>query len=88
MLEKENINKTAEAFEKLLQKNDVNKKIKDIEKEVESLRNQYKSENNIDEKRTELLKEKNMLFKVFYIDIENDHTKEEIKEIQEESEGG
>jgi hypothetical protein len=89
MLEKENIDKTAEAFEKLLQKNDVNKKIKDIEKEVESLRNQYKSENNIDEKRTELLKEKNMLFKVFYIDIENDHTKEEeIKEIQEESEGG
>lgn len=89
MLEKENINKTEEAFEKLLQKNDVNKKIKDIEKEVESLRNQYKSENNIDEKRTELLKEKNMLFKVFYIDIENDHTKEEeIKEIQEESEGG
>lgn len=89
MLEKENINKTAEAFEKLLQKNDVNKKIKDIEKEVESLINQYKSENNIDEKRTELLKEKNMLFKVFYIDIENDHTKEEeIKEIQEESEGG
>lgn len=89
MLEKENINKTAEAFEKLLQKNDVNKKIKDIEKEVESLRNQYKSENNIDEKRTELLKEKNMLFKVFFIDIENDHTKEEeIKEIQEESEGG
>lgn len=87
VLEKENIDKTAEAFEKLLQKNDVNKKIKVVENEVESLRSQYKAETNIDEKKTELLKEKNMLFKVFYIDVENDYTKEnEIEEIEEESE--
>lgn len=87
VLEKENIDKTAEAFEKLLQKNDVNKKIKVVENEVESLRGQYKAETNIDEKKTELLKEKNMLFKVFYIDVENDYTKEnEIEEIEEESE--
>lgn len=87
VLEKENIDKTAEAFEKLLQKNDVNKRIKTVEKEVESLRCQYKTETNIDEQKTELLKEKNMLFKVFYIDVENDYTKEnEIEEIEEESE--
>lgn len=86
-LEKENIDKTAEAFEKLLQKNDVNKRIKVVENEVESLRSQYKAETNIDEKKTELLKEKNMLFKVFYIDVENDYAKEnEIEEIEEESE--
>lgn len=87
VLEKENIDKTAEAFEKLLQKNDINKKIKVVENEVESLRGQYKAETNIDEKKTELLKEKNMLFKVFYIDVENDYTKDnEIEEIEEESE--
>lgn len=87
VLEKENIDKTAEAFEKLLQKNDVNKRIKEVENEVESLRCEYKKETNIDEKKTELLKEKNMLFKVFYIDVENDYTKEnEIEEIEEESE--
>lgn len=87
ILEKENIDKTAEAFEKLLQKNDLNKKIKEVEAEVELLRSEYKFESNIDEKKTELLKEKNMLFKVFYIDVENDYTKaNEIEEIEEESE--
>jgi len=89
VLEKENIDKTAEAFEKLLQKNDVNKRIKEVENEVESLRSEYKAETNIDEKKTELLKEKNMLFKVFYIDNENDYTKEnqiEENEFEEESE--
>ena len=87
ILEKENIDKTAEAFEKLLQKNDLNKKIKEVESEVEHLRSEYKFESNIDEKKTELLKEKNMLFKVFYIDVENDYTKtNEIEEIEEESE--
>ena len=70
-----------------MQKNDLNKKIKEVEVEVEHLRSEYKFESNIDEKKTELLKEKNMLFKVFYIDVENDYTKtNEIEEIEEESE--
>lgn len=87
VLEKENIDKTAEAFEKLMQKNDINKKIKDVEKEVEELRQQYEAEKNLDEKKMELLKEKFVLFRVFYIDAENDYTREnEIDEMEEESE--
>lgn len=70
-LEKENIENTAVAFDKLLYKNELGKKIQDIERTVESLRKEYKLEGNRDEKRTEILKEKNMLFKVFYIDIDN-----------------
>ena len=86
VLEKENIDKTAEAFEKLMQKNDINKKIKVVEKEVEELRQQYDTEKNLDEKKMELLKEKFVLFRVFYIDTENDYTREnEIDEMEEES---
>lgn len=85
-LEKENIENTAVAFDKLLYKNELGKKIQDIERNVESLRKEYKLEDNRDEKRTEILKEKNMLFKVFYIDVENVNTREKEIDEREESE--
>lgn len=85
-LEKENIKNTAVAFDKLLYKNELEKKIQEIGKNIDKLRKEYKLENNKDEKKTEILKEKNMLFKVFNIDVENINTREEEIEEPEESE--
>lgn len=85
-LEKANIENTAVAFDKLLYKNELEKKIKEVERNIDNLRKEYKLENNKDEKKTEILKEKNMLFKVFNVDVENVNIKEKEIEVQEESE--
>ena len=83
-LEKENIRNTELIFEKMFRKNDLNKEIQNIEKEVNELRKQYELEDKEQVKEADILKEKNMLFKVFKIDKENAPTKEiEMEEIQE-----
>lgn len=67
-------------------KNELNKQIQSIEKEVDKLREQYKLEDEAKEKETDMLKEKNMLFKVFGIDVENESIKENEIQIEQESE--
>lgn len=84
-LEKENLKLTEQIFEKLIQKNDLKQKLKELELEVSVLREQYQAEDKNIEKETDILKEKNMLFKVFKIDLEESQ-EIEINEIQEESE--
>jgi hypothetical protein len=85
-LEKENIKNTELIFEKMFYKNELNKQIQSIEKEVDKLREQYKLEDEAKEKETDMLKEKNMLFKVFGIDVENESIKENEIQIEQESE--
>lgn len=85
-LEKENIKNTELIFEKMFYKNELNKQIQSIEKEVNKLREQNKLEDKTEEKKTDILKEKNMLFKVFGIDIENESIKENEMQIEQESE--
>lgn len=86
-LEKENIKSTELAFEKILYKNELNKQIQSLEKEVKELRKQYELADKTEEKQTDILKEKNMLFKMFEIDKIEEPTKEkELDEIEEQSE--
>lgn len=86
-LEKENIKNTELAFEKILCKNELKKQIQKVEKEVEELRKQYELEDRTEEREIDILKEKNMLFKVFRIDIEDVPLKEYEIQIDQESEG-
>lgn len=83
-LEKENIKNTELIFEKMFYKNDLNKEIQKVEKEVKRLRKQYELENKEQINETEILKEKNMLFKIFEIDkMEEISNEKEITEIEE-----
>ena len=83
-LEKENIKNTELIFEKMFYKNDLNKEIQKVEKEVKGLRKQYELENKEQINETEILKEKNMLFKIFGIDkMEEISNEKEITEIEE-----
>ncbi len=85
-LEKENIKNTELIFEKMFYKNDLNKQIQDLEKEVKELRKQYDLEDKEQIKETDILKEKNMLFKMFGIDrIEEPTQEKELDEIEEEN---
>ncbi len=84
-LEKENIKNTELIFEKMFYKNDLNKKIQEVEKEVTELREQYELEDKDQLKESDILKEKNMLFKMFGIDRINEPTKE-LEEIEEPNE--
>ena len=83
-LEKENIKNTELIFEKMFYKNDLNKQIQEIEKEVNELRKQYELEDKEQLKESDILKEKNMLFKMFGIDRIDESTQE--KELEELSE--
>ena len=86
-LEKENIKNTELIFEKMFYKNDLNKEIQKVEKEVKELRKQYELENREQINDTEILKEKNMLFKIFGIDkLEEISNEKEITEIEEPNE--
>lgn len=86
-LEKENIKNTELIFEKMFYKNDLNKEIQKVEKEVKGLRKQYELENKEQINETEILKEKNMLFKIFGIDKMKEISNEkEITEIEEPNE--
>ena len=86
-LEKENIKNTELIFEKMFYKNDLNKEIQKVEKEVKGLRKQYELENKEQINETEILKEKNMLFKIFGIDkMEEISNEKEITEIEEPNE--
>lgn len=86
-LERENIKNTELIFEKMFYKNDLIKQIQNVEKEVKELRNQYELENKEEVKELDILKEKNMLFKVFGIDrIEEIEKENEINEIEEHKE--
>ena len=86
-LEKENIKNTELIFEKMFYKNDLNKEIQKVEKEVKRLRKQYELENKEQINETEILKEKNMLFKIFEIDkMEEISNEKEITEIEEPNE--
>ena len=86
-LEKENIKNTELIFEKMFYKNDLNKEIQKVEKEVKGLRKQYELENKEQINETEILKEKNMLFKIFEIDkMEEISNEKEITEIEEPNE--
>ena len=68
-------------------KNDLNKEIQKVEKEVKGLRKQYELENKEQINETEILKEKNMLFKIFGIDkMEEISNEKEITEIEEPNE--
>ena len=83
-MEKENIKNTELIFEKLFHKNDLNKQITEIEKEVKELREQYELENKDQIKESDILKEKNMLFRIFGIDkIEDIYIENEIEEQSE-----
>ena len=73
-------------FDKMFLKNDLNKQIQEVEKEVEELRKQYDLENKEEIKESDILKEKNMLFKVFRIDIEDEPVKNSEIQIEAESE--
>lgn len=85
-LEKENIKNTELIFEKMFYKNDLNKQIQNLEKEVKELRKQYDLEDKEQIKETDILKEKNMLFKMFGIDrIEEPTQEKELDEIEEEN---
>ena len=82
-LEKENIKNTELIFEKMFYKNDLNKEIQKVEREIKELRKQYKFENREEINETEILKEKNMLFKIFGIDkMEEISNEKEIMEIK------
>ena len=83
-LEKENIKNTELIFEKMFYKNDLNKQIQEVEKEVNELRKQYELEDKEQLKESDILKEKNMLFKMFGIDRIDESTQE--KELEELSE--
>ena len=83
-LEKENIKNTELIFEKMFYKNDLNKQIQEVEKEVNELRKQYELEDKEQLKESDILKEKNMLFKMFGIDRIDEPTQE--KELEELSE--
>ncbi len=85
-LEKENMKNTELIFDKMFLKNDLNKQIQEVEKEVEELRKQYDLENKEEIKESDILKEKNMLFKVFRIDIEDEPVKNSEIQIEAESE--
>ena len=85
-LEKENIKNTELIFEKMFYKNDLNKQIQEVEKEINGLRKKYELEDKEQVKETDLLKEKNMLFKMFEIDKIVEPTKEELDEIKEQNE--
>lgn len=85
-LEKENIKNTELIFEKLFHKNDLNKQITEIEKEVKELREQYELENKDQIKESDILKEKNMLFRIFGIDKIEEFMEENEIQIEEESE--
>lgn len=86
-LEKENIKNTELIFEKMFYKNDLNKKIQELEKEVSELRRQYELEDKDQLKESDILKEKNMLFKMFGIDRINEPIQEkELEEIEEPNE--
>lgn len=85
-LEKENIKNTELIFDKMFFKNDLNKQIQKVEKEVEELRKQYDLESREQIKESDILKEKNMLFKVFKIDIEDELVKDSEIQIEVESE--
>ena len=86
-LEKENIKNTELIFEKMFYKNDLNKEIQKLEKEVKELRKQYELENREQIDETEILKGKNMLFKIFGIDkMEEISNEKEITEIEEPNE--
>lgn len=85
-LEKENIKNTELIFEKMFYKNDLNKQIQEVEKEINGLRKKYELEDKEQVKETDLLKEKNMLFKMFEIDKIIEPTKEELDEIKEQNE--
>lgn len=85
-LEKENMKNTELIFDKMFLKNDLNKQIQEVEKEVEKLRKQYDLESKEEIKESDILKEKNMLFKVFRIDIEDEPVKNSEIQIEAESE--
>lgn len=85
VLEKDNIRNTEIAIEKLFYKNEVNKKIKNIEEEIRILRDEYEKKDKKEEKEMDLLKEKNMLFKIFEINKEDEIVLEkETEELQTE----
>lgn len=67
-------------------KNDLNKQINEVEKEVKELRKQYELEDKEQVKESDILKEKNMLFKVFDIDKVEEHIKESEIQVEQESE--
>ena len=81
-----NIKNTELIFEKMFYKNDLNKQIQEVEKEINGLRKKYELEDKEQVKETDLLKEKNMLFKMFEIDKIIEPTKEELDEIKEQNE--
>lgn len=83
-LEKENIKNTELIFEKMFYKNDLNKQIQEVEKDVKELRKQYELENKNQINESDILKEKNMLFKMFGIDKTEEIAME--NEIEEQSE--
>lgn len=86
-LEKENIKNTELIFEKMFYKNDLNKQIQEVEKEVSVLRKQYELEDKEQLKESDILKEKNILFKMFGIDRIDEPTQEKkFDEIEEQSE--
>lgn len=86
-LEKENIKNTELIFEKMFYKNDLNKQINEVEKVVKELRKQYELEDKEKVKEADILKEKNILFKMFGIDKLEEYIKEnELNEIEEQSE--
>ena len=86
-LEKENIKNTELIFEKMFYKNDLNKQIQEVEKEISVLRKQYELEDKEQLKESDILKEKNMLFKMFGIDRIDEPTQEkELDEIEEQNE--
>ena len=85
-LERENIKITELIFEKMFCKNDLNKQINEVEKEVKELRKQYELEDKEQVKESDILKEKNMLFKVFDIDKVEEHIKESEIQVEQESE--
>lgn len=86
-LEKKNMELTEKLFENLCKKTELSNEIIDLEEKISNLNNEYEIQFNKIKGRNEVLKQKNMLFRMFRIDEEREiYDNLDIEEIEELSE--